>query len=89
MGSLRSRRRAIETRLVEQGLHVGLDQLGEVGEELGRVRAVDVAVVAGEGDRHLLDHANHAWVRVRGGVCEGEGGGEGEGEGEGEAECYG
>ena len=47
--------------LEEEGLHVVLDELGQVLEELGGVCAVDVAVVAGEGDRHLLDHAHHAW----------------------------
>ena len=55
-GELRSRLRSIK-----EGLHVVLDELGQVLEELGGVGAVDVAVVAGEGDRHLLDHAHHAW----------------------------
>lgn len=47
-------------RLEEQRLDVLLQQLGQVHEELGGLGAVDVSVVAGDGDRHLLLHADEA-----------------------------
>ena len=47
-------------RSVEDRVDVRLDQLGQILEELGRVGAVDVAVVARERDGHLLDHTDHS-----------------------------
>lgn len=46
--------------LGQQALDVVLHELREVPEELGGVRAVDVAVVAGDGHRHLLLHLERA-----------------------------
>lgn len=57
--------------LSEQALHVVLEELGEVPEELGGVRAVDVAVVARDGHRHLLLHLERAVLLLGIGCCGG------------------
>lgn len=53
--------------LGEQALDVVLHELGQVPEEFGGVGAVDVAVVARDGHRHLLLHLERAVLLLLGG----------------------
>eukprot|EP00965_Chrysotila_dentata_P193263 6175655-Pleurochrysis_carterae.AAC.1 len=61
--------------LEEQRVGVVLDEIGEIFQECRGVGAVNVAVVAGDRDSHLLHHAHHAVLLEDGG---GGGGGDGE-----------